>query len=95
MGGLEEELPQRVLQTIKATKSMLTVFFNPKQFTLMTLLPQGTSVTAARFVDKLIIPVANGHAQLRENIARRKLNLHFGNSKSHAPHCVSGKCPFL
>jgi hypothetical protein len=28
----DEELPQKVHQTMKATESMLTVFFNPKEF---------------------------------------------------------------
>jgi hypothetical protein len=35
-----EELPQRVRQTIGATKLTLTVCFNPKEFTILDLLPQ-------------------------------------------------------
>jgi hypothetical protein len=60
---IDEELPQRVRQTIGVTKSMLTVFFNPKAFTIVALLPQDTSCTAVSFVKNVILPLANGHAQ--------------------------------
>jgi hypothetical protein len=29
---IDEQLPQRMGQTIRVTKSMLTIFFNPKEF---------------------------------------------------------------
>jgi hypothetical protein len=42
---IDEELPQRVRQTIGATKSILTVFFNPKEFAIMDFFPQDTFFT--------------------------------------------------
>jgi hypothetical protein len=52
---IEEELPQRTLQTMRAIKSMGTVFFNPKEFSTVNLLPQGTSFTVGYFIDNEII----------------------------------------
>jgi hypothetical protein len=43
---IDEELPQRVCQTIGAAEPMRKAFFNPKEFFTGTLLPQGTSFTA-------------------------------------------------
>jgi hypothetical protein len=62
---------------------MLTLFFNPKKFALVHLLPQNTSLTAACFVDNVIIPLARWHAQQRRAVARRKLHLHFDSSDCH------------
>jgi hypothetical protein len=36
---IDEKLPQRVGQTIEATKSVLMIFFNPKEFAMVYLLP--------------------------------------------------------
>jgi hypothetical protein len=85
---MDEELPQRVRQTIWATKSMLTVFFNPKEFAIMNLLPQGTSFTAVYYVENVIIPLANPYAQQVGDISRRKRHLHFDNSKGHTARYV-------
>jgi hypothetical protein len=84
---IEEELPQRMHQTIRATKAMLTVFFNPMEFTLVNLLSQGTSFTAAYFADNVTIPSASQHPQ-RGDIAGRRLLLHFDNSKCHTARHV-------
>jgi hypothetical protein len=40
---IEGELPQRGPQTIRATESMLTVFFTPKEFAPVNLLQQERS----------------------------------------------------
>jgi hypothetical protein len=85
---IEEEFPQRVRQTIRATKSMLTVFFNPKEFTLGNLLGQGRTFTTAYFIDDVIMPFANQHAHQWEDIAGRKLNLRVDNSKCHTARSV-------
>jgi hypothetical protein len=60
---------------------MLTVLFNSTECVRVNLLPQGTSFTAAYFVDTEIIPMANSHTQQRGDIARPKVHLQFGNSK--------------
>jgi hypothetical protein len=85
---IDEELPQRVHQTIGATKSMLMVFFNPKEFTIVDLLPQDTSSTPGYFVNNAILPLANWHAQQLGAISRRKLHLHFDNFKGHIARYV-------
>jgi hypothetical protein len=36
---MDKELPQIVRQIIGATKSMLMIFFNPKEFAILDLLP--------------------------------------------------------
>jgi hypothetical protein len=60
---IDEKLPQRVRQTIRTTKSMSMVFFNPKEFARVNLLPQDISFTAVYFVSNVILPLANRHAQ--------------------------------
>jgi hypothetical protein len=60
---IDEELPQRMPQTITATKSMPMVFFNPKEFSIVNLLPLDISVTAVYFVSSVILPLATRHAQ--------------------------------
>jgi hypothetical protein len=40
---IDGELPQQVRQAIGATKSVLMVFFNPKEFAIADLLRQDTS----------------------------------------------------
>jgi hypothetical protein len=40
---------------------MLTIFFNPNEFIIVNLLPQGTSFTAVGFVRNVIIPLASWH----------------------------------
>jgi hypothetical protein len=62
---IDEELPQRVRQAIRATMPMRTLFFNPSEFALVNLLPQNKSVTAAYLVDGAIISFAGRHAQQR------------------------------
>jgi hypothetical protein len=86
--AIDDELPQQVCQTIRATKSMLMAFFNPKEFTTMDLLPQSTSSTAGYFVNNVILPLANRHAQQLGDIGRRKLHQHFDNSKYHTAQHV-------
>jgi hypothetical protein len=44
-------------------KSMLMVFFNPKEFIVFDLLPQDTSFAAVYFVNNVILPSVNRHAQ--------------------------------
>jgi hypothetical protein len=56
---VDDELPQRVRQTIGATISMLTIFFNPKEFTIVDLSPQDTSFIAVYFVNNAILPLTN------------------------------------
>jgi hypothetical protein len=85
---IEEELPLRVPQTIKATQSMLRVFFNPKEFVPTNLLPRAMSVAAEYSIEPFIISLANRHAQQRGNIARRKRHLPFDNFKCHAARHV-------
>jgi hypothetical protein len=73
---------------ITATKSILTVFFNPKEFAIDDLLPQDTSFTTIYFVNNVILPLANRHAPQLENIGSHKLHLHFDNSKWHTARHV-------
>jgi histone-lysine N-methyltransferase SETMAR len=88
---MDEELPHRVCQTTGGTKSMLTIFFNPKEFAIVNLLPQDTSFTAAYFVESVSIPLADRHAQQVGEISRLKLHLHFDNSKCHTARYVQEK----
>jgi hypothetical protein len=62
---IEEELPQRVRQTIRAANKMLTFFFDPNEFARVNMLLEVTSFTAAYVVDKVIVPSANRRAQQR------------------------------
>jgi hypothetical protein len=78
-----KELPQRARRTIGATKLMLLVFFNPKEFAIVDLLPSDNSFTVVCFVNNVLLPLANWNTQQLGDIDRRKLNLHFGNSKYH------------
>jgi hypothetical protein len=57
---IHEELSQRERRTIKATRSMLTIFFNSTEFAWIKLLPHGTLFTAAYFVDNVIIHLPDG-----------------------------------
>jgi hypothetical protein len=61
----EQELTQRMRQTIRVSKSVLTVLFNQKGFAVVNLLPQGMSFTAVSFVDSVIIPLAIRHTRQR------------------------------
>jgi hypothetical protein len=79
----DEEFPQRVSQTIGATKSMLMVSFNPKEFAIADLLPQNISFTVADFVNNMTLSLANLRTQQLEDIGRHKLYLHFNNSYCH------------
>jgi hypothetical protein len=60
---INQELSQRMRQTFEGTKSVLTVFFNPKEFAIMDLLPQRISLTAGCFVNNVILPLANRYVQ--------------------------------
>jgi hypothetical protein len=60
---IADELPQRVRQTMGATKPMLTVSFNPKEFATVGVLPWATSFVAVCFVNIVILPLVNRHAQ--------------------------------
>jgi hypothetical protein len=85
---IDEKLPRRVRQTIRATKSKVMVFFNPNEFAIVDLLPQDTSFTAVYFVNNVILPLAHQYSQQPEDIGRRKLHLHFDNSKCHTARQV-------
>jgi hypothetical protein len=50
-------------ETVGATRSRLIIFFNPKEFAIVNLLPQEISFTAAYFVDNGILPLTDRHAQ--------------------------------
>jgi hypothetical protein len=63
--------------------SRLTVFFNLREFALVNLLLLCMSSAAAYFIDNVIIPLADPHAQQRGDIARRKLHLPFENFRCH------------
>jgi hypothetical protein len=80
---IDEALPQRVLHAVGATKSILTVFCNPKEFAIIDLLPQDTSFTAVYFVNNMILALAKRYVQQLGAIGHRKLHLHFDNSKRH------------
>jgi hypothetical protein len=88
---LDEEIPQRVKQTIEARKSMLTVFFNPNHFAIVDLLPQHTNFTTVYFVARVVTPLANQHHQQARDDARRKLRLHFDNSRSRTAVTVTAE----
>jgi hypothetical protein len=60
-----------------------TIFLNLKEFANLYLLPPDTFFTAVYFVNNMILPLANGHAQQLENMGCRKPHLHFDNSKCH------------
>jgi hypothetical protein len=77
---IDEELYRRVCQTIGATKSMLRVFLNAKEFVIIDLLPRGTPFIASYFVDNSIILLANRHTHKLGEMTRGKLHLHFDNS---------------
>jgi hypothetical protein len=62
---------------------MLTVFFNPEEFAIVDLLPQDISFTTVDFLSNVVLLLAHRHAQQLEDIGRRKLHLHFDNSKCH------------
>jgi hypothetical protein len=51
-------------------------------------LSEDTSFTVVRFVNNVILPLANRHVQQLENIFRRKLHLHFDDSKWHTARHV-------
>jgi hypothetical protein len=76
-----------VRQAIWATKPMLTVLVNLKEFAIVDLLPQDTSFTAVYFVN-MILPFASRHVQQLGDIGRRKLHLHFANSKCNTARHV-------
>jgi hypothetical protein len=80
---IDEKLPQRVHQMRKATESMLTVFFNLKEFARVNLLSQGASLTAPYFTDITISPLASWQAQQSGDITSRKVYLHFDNPQYH------------
>jgi hypothetical protein len=88
---INENLPQRVHQTIKATKAMPAVFFNPKELIVMNLLPQGMLFTTVYFVDNVIILLASRHAQPLGDITLHKLHLHLDNSKCHTVRHVQNR----
>jgi hypothetical protein len=71
-----EELPQRMRQTVRAARSILTDFFSPKESVIANLFPQSMPFTKLYFVDNVIIPLAGRYAQQRGDIAGRKLQLH-------------------
>jgi hypothetical protein len=57
---------------------MLTVFFNLNHFAIVDFRPHHTNFTAAYFVARVVIPLANQHHQQARDVARRKLRLPFG-----------------
>jgi hypothetical protein len=60
---IDEELPQQARQTTGATKLILMVFFNPKEFAIGTLFPQDASFAAVYFVNDVILPLADRYVQ--------------------------------
>jgi hypothetical protein len=87
----DEEIPQRVRQTIGARKSMLTLFFNPNHLAIVDLLPQPTNFTAAYFVARVVISLANQHHQQARDVARRKLLLRFDSPRCHTAATVTAE----
>jgi hypothetical protein len=85
---IDQDLPQRVCETIGATRSVLTVFFDPREFARVDFLPQNTSSTVAYFANNVVLLLANWHAQQPGEIGHRKLHLHFDNSKCHTTRRV-------
>jgi recombinational DNA repair protein RecR len=67
---IDDEVLQRVCPTIRATKSILMVVFNPKEFAVVDLLLQDTPFTATYFVNNTILPLANRQAHQIVNIGR-------------------------
>jgi hypothetical protein len=59
---IDAELSQNVPQTMRVTKSMLTVFFNLKKSARVKVSAQDTSFTAACFVENVFILLADRHA---------------------------------
>jgi hypothetical protein len=66
---IDEELPQRVRQTIRVTQSNLVVFFNPKEFVRVNLLLQDTLLTAVYLTDNVTVSSASRHAQQQGDVA--------------------------
>jgi hypothetical protein len=78
---LDEEIPQSFRQTIGILTLMLTVFVKPCHFEIVDLPPQRPSFTRAYFVAQVMVSLADRHDEHTREVARRKLRLHFDNSK--------------
>jgi hypothetical protein len=89
--AVHQELPVRVKQTIRASKSMLTVFFNPNSFAVVDLLPENESFTSAYFIDHILHPLVQLHVSAGGDNSSHKLRLHFDNSAFHSSHAVVDK----
>jgi len=88
---VEEEIPKRVEQTIRARKSMVTIFLNPHEFSVVEILPEDQSFTAVYFAKKVVKPLGLRHAQEPAHITRYPLKLHFDNSRCHTAKIVQAK----
>jgi histone-lysine N-methyltransferase SETMAR len=93
--AVDQELPIRVRQTIGWRKFMLIIFFNPRAFAVINVLPPGTLFNAAYFVSEVIIPLHQLHSIMRGDNERRKLRVHFDNSPCHTARKVSEEMSHL
>jgi hypothetical protein len=87
--SLDEELLERVRQTIGAGKSMLTVFFNPNDFVIVNFLPQEDSFAAQYFIDQMVKPLSQEYSMKSVDFDRRSLRLPFDNSRCHTVEIAS------
>jgi hypothetical protein len=85
---VDQELPVRVKQTIRAQKSMLTIFLHSRSLAAVGLLQQGTIFGADYFIAQVITPLDQLHSPARGDNARRKLCWYFKNSFCHTGRVV-------
>jgi hypothetical protein len=60
---------------------MVTIFFNPHTFPVVDILSQDGHFTAQCFIDNVVIQLAQDYSTESGDIARRRLQLHFNNSR--------------
>jgi histone-lysine N-methyltransferase SETMAR len=86
---LDQEIPQRIGQTIGSKKSMFIKGFSPAEFPMIDVMPQDIAFTAEYFIAHVSTPLHQHRMLLSQDATRRKLNLYFDNSRCHTARSVT------
>jgi hypothetical protein len=78
-----ENAPDVPNRTIATGKDMVTVFWNPDGFHVVTILPKGASFNTAWFTDGNLVPLRDQFFPGGRRPGQRKLMVHVDNASPH------------
>lgn len=78
-----EKPESRPKKIISSPKRMISVLWSPIGFSVVKMLPQGTTFTADYFINTILKEIINTHPQVVRNEPQRKFIVHMDNATPH------------